>query len=75
MKILRFQWQGRIIWGILEEPDKILALEGDLYGSFQKGRELCRVPEVKLLAPAEPTIMVANSSEIILILLFIIFIR
>jgi len=59
MKILRFQWQGKIIWGILEEPDKIFALEGSLYGSFRKGRELCRLSEVKLLAPAEPTIMVA----------------
>lgn len=59
MKILRFHWQGATIWGILEEPDRIFALEGDIYGTFQKGRALCRLPEVKLLAPAEPTIMVA----------------
>ena len=59
MKILRFQFHGKSHWGILEEPDTICALEGDLYGEFNKGRKLCRLSDVKLLAPAEPTIMVA----------------
>ncbi len=58
MKILRFQWQGKISWGILEE-DKIFALEGNIYVDFKKGKKLCSLADVKLLAPAEPTIMVA----------------
>ena len=56
MKIVRFQKQNKIHWGILEE-DTIFALEGDLYGDFAKGNELCRMKEVRLLAPAEPSIM------------------
>ncbi len=59
MIILRYQWKGMIRWGILEGEEKIFALEGDLYGDFGKGKEVCRLADVKLLAPAEPTIMVA----------------
>jgi len=59
MKILRFQFNSKIQWGILEEPDTVYALEGDLYNEFKKGGKLCRLADVKLLAPAEPTIMVA----------------
>lgn len=59
MKILRFQWQGKIYWGILEEKDKVFAVDGSIYGNFKKGKELCRLHDVKLLAPAEPTIMIA----------------
>ena len=58
MKIIRFQWQGEIHWGILEN-EKVFRLEGDLYGDFKKGRELAPLRGVKLLAPAEPTITVA----------------
>jgi len=46
-------------WGILEGEEEIFTLEGDLYGDFGKGEEVCRLADVKLLAPAEPTIMVA----------------
>jgi 2-keto-4-pentenoate hydratase/2-oxohepta-3-ene-1,7-dioic acid hydratase in catechol pathway len=59
MKIMRFQWQGKIHWGILEGKERVFALDGDLYGEFRKGKELCRLADVRLLAPAEPTIMVA----------------
>jgi 2-keto-4-pentenoate hydratase/2-oxohepta-3-ene-1,7-dioic acid hydratase in catechol pathway len=59
MKILRFTLEGRIHWGILEEPDTVCALKGDLYGEFAKGERLCHLSDVELLAPAEPTIMVA----------------
>jgi len=43
MKIVRFQWQGRVSWGIVEEGGRIFALEGDVYGRFKKGKEMCRV--------------------------------
>lgn len=58
MKIVRFQWQGKVNWGIVED-DIIFALDGDLYGDFGKGKEMCQLPEVKLLAPVEPSITVA----------------
>jgi len=58
MKILRFQWQGKVRWGILED-DTIFALNGDLYGDFEKGKEVCKLSDVRLLAPVEPSIMVA----------------
>lgn len=58
MKIARFQWQGKVDWGVLE-GDTIFSLVGDLYGDFEKGKELCQLHDVRLLAPAEPSIMVA----------------
>ena len=58
MKIVRFPWQGKVTWGILED-DTIFALVGDLYGEFVKGKELCQLPDVRLLAPVEPGITVA----------------
>ena len=53
MKIVRFRWQGGVHWGILE-GESIFALEGDIYGKFDRGKEMCQLREVKLLAPAEP---------------------
>ena len=58
MKIVRFQWQGKVNRGILED-NTIFALVGDLYGEFEKGKELCQLPDVRLLAPVEPGITVA----------------
>lgn len=58
MKIARFRWQGKVNWGIVED-DTIFALDGDLYGDFGKGKELCQLPDVRLLAPVAPSITVA----------------
>jgi len=58
MIICRFQWKDKISWGIVEE-DTIFSLEGDVYGDFSKGKKLCQLPDVRLLAPAEPRITVA----------------
>ena len=58
MIIMRFQWQDKVNWGILE-GDTIFALIGDLYGDFRKGRELSRLQDVRPLAPVEPSITVA----------------
>ncbi len=57
MKVIRFQKKGQEHWGILEE-DRIFLLEGDLYGDFKRGKEIGLLKEVKLLAPAVPSIMV-----------------
>ena len=58
IKIVRFPWRNEVKWGILEK-DRIFALEGDLYGNFGKGKELCQLKQVKLLAPVQPSITVA----------------
>lgn len=58
MKIARFQWQGGVTWGIVE-GDTIFSLVGDIYGEFTRGEKLCLLNEVMLLAPVEPSIMVA----------------
>lgn len=57
MKIVRFKKQNSVTWGILEN-ETIFTLDGNIYDIFSKGKELCRLQEVKLLAPVEPTIMV-----------------
>jgi 2-keto-4-pentenoate hydratase/2-oxohepta-3-ene-1,7-dioic acid hydratase in catechol pathway len=59
MKIIKFKMKDKIQWGIIEEPDKVFALEGDLYGQFQKGRNICQLSDIELMAPADPTIMIA----------------
>jgi len=58
MKIARFQWQGKVTWGIVEGED-IYSLKGDIYGEFEKGARLCQLGDVKLLAPVEPSITIA----------------
>jgi len=58
MKIARFHWEGKVNWGIVEN-NTIFALVGDLYGDFEKGEEMCKLQDVKLLAPAQPSITVA----------------
>lgn len=58
MKIVRFQRKDKVDWGILED-DTIFALVGDLYGDFGKGKELCQLGDVRLLAPVTPSITVA----------------
>ena len=58
MKIARFQWQGKVTWGIVEGED-IYALSGDIYGEFEKGAGLCQLKDVKLMAPVEPGITIA----------------
>lgn len=49
MKIFRFQWQGKVNWGILQEEDEIFALGGDPYGDIRRGEKLCHLQDVKLL--------------------------
>ncbi|MDP6559080.1 MAG: fumarylacetoacetate hydrolase family protein [Candidatus Binatia bacterium] len=57
MKLVRFFWRQEIHWGVLED-NQIYAISGSVYGEYQKEDALCRLGDVKLLAPAEPSIMV-----------------
>jgi 2-keto-4-pentenoate hydratase/2-oxohepta-3-ene-1,7-dioic acid hydratase in catechol pathway len=58
MKIVRFQWRGKVNWGILE-GDTIFSLSGDLYGDFKRDKKLCQREDVRLLAPVESSITIA----------------
>ena len=50
MKIARFQWRGKVTWGIVE-GETIFSLKGNIYGEFEKGARLCQLGDVKLLVP------------------------
>ena len=58
MKLARIQFRGSPRWGIVD-GDGIYAVKGSVYGEFTRGTRLCSVARAKLLAPAEPTIIVA----------------
>ena len=58
MIICRFQWMDEINWGIVEN-DMVFMMEGEPYGECRKGKELCRLQDVRLLSPVKPGIMVA----------------
>jgi 2-keto-4-pentenoate hydratase/2-oxohepta-3-ene-1,7-dioic acid hydratase in catechol pathway len=57
MRLARIQYKGAPVWSIIES-ETVYALSGDVYGSFRKGAKLCALADAKLLAPAEPTIIV-----------------
>ena len=60
MRIIRFDMQGRMAYGILE-GEKITVLAGTPYdGGLKKtSGEVVALPEVKLLAPCEPSKIIA----------------
>ena len=59
MKIVRFEMQGRTGYGILE-GEKISVLRGAPYDGLENATgEIMSLPEVTLLAPCEPTKIVA----------------
>ena len=58
MKLARFLKDGLIKYGIVEEED-IIEIEGNIFGSFKKTSIISKLKEVKLLAPCEPSKIVA----------------
>ncbi len=58
MKLARIQYKGAPTWAIIEGAD-VYGVHGSVYGDFKKAARLGALAEVKLLAPAEPTIIVA----------------
>ena len=57
MRLVRVEFGQSVHWGILEE-DTIYSTEGDIYRDFARGSRLCALGEARLLAPAEPSIIV-----------------
>ena len=53
MIIVRFLWNGRVEWGIVE-GDEIRRVRGGVFGDPQPGDTLCALSEVRLLAPIDP---------------------
>lgn len=57
-KYVRFEADGVISYGIVE-GDKVLKLEGDLFGDWSKTDDVLELGEVKILVPSVPTNVIA----------------
>jgi 2-keto-4-pentenoate hydratase/2-oxohepta-3-ene-1,7-dioic acid hydratase in catechol pathway len=57
VKIIRFQWEQKARYGIVEGED-IFSLEGNILGKFKAGKKLGKMSDVKLLAPVQPNLVV-----------------
>lgn len=57
MKIIRFRQGQTIKHGIVHE-DTVFSIEGNVYGDFVVGKELCSLSDVRLLPPTQPKIVV-----------------
>lgn len=57
MKIVRFEQDGNVMYGAVE-GDIISAINGSIYNEFSIGKELCKLSDVKLLAPVQPRLVV-----------------
>jgi len=58
MKIVRFQYRGITAYGLVE-GETVYALEGELYGQFRRGAAVAPLDKVRLLAPCQPSKVVA----------------
>jgi 2-keto-4-pentenoate hydratase/2-oxohepta-3-ene-1,7-dioic acid hydratase in catechol pathway len=57
VKIIRFEWKQDVKYGVVD-GDSVFLLKGDILGDFGIGKKLCRLGDVKLLAPVQPNIVV-----------------
>jgi 2-keto-4-pentenoate hydratase/2-oxohepta-3-ene-1,7-dioic acid hydratase in catechol pathway len=60
MKIVRFLWGDVALYGIVE-GDIVYSLCGDIFGKFSRGTQRCRLADVKILAPVQPSIVVGTA--------------
>jgi 2-keto-4-pentenoate hydratase/2-oxohepta-3-ene-1,7-dioic acid hydratase in catechol pathway len=58
-RYVRFAYRGAIRYGILDGRQVVTSLEGDLYGEHTVGDLSLDISEVKLLAPVEPSNVIA----------------
>ncbi|MDY7040748.1 MAG: fumarylacetoacetate hydrolase family protein [Chloroflexota bacterium] len=58
MKIARFTCAGEAGHCLIEDGD-VYAMEGDVFGNFERGERVGALPEMRLLAPCMPTKIVA----------------
>lgn len=57
MKIIRYERSGSQVYGVLE-GDSVRAIQGSVYGDFKVGDEVCKLDQVRLLAPTQPRCVV-----------------
>lgn len=58
MKLIRFQCNNKIFYGVLES-EKIHRIDGDVFGEYTVTEECVNLNDVKVLAPCQPTKVVA----------------
>ena len=58
MRIVRFTQDSEPKYGLIED-NEVYAIEGDVFGDFERGERVGTLPEMRLLAPCEPTKIVA----------------
>jgi len=58
VKIVRFTQDSEPKYGLIED-NEVYAIEGDVFGDFERGERVGTLPEMRLLAPCEPTKIVA----------------
>ena len=58
MKIYRFKHKDRILWGVLRE-ENLHPVSGSIFDKFRVGKRSIPIGQVALLAPVEPTKIVA----------------
>ena len=58
MKIMRFTQDSGPKYGLVED-NEVYAIEGDVFGDFERGERVGALSEIRLLAPCVPTKIVA----------------
>ena len=58
MRIIRFLKNGQPCYGLIE-GEAIYAIEGSIFGKFRQGEKVATLTEVSLLAPCQPTKILA----------------
>jgi len=58
VRIVRFAWENGAKYGLVEK-DEVYAIEGDVFGEFERGERVGALSETRLLAPCAPTKIVA----------------
>jgi len=59
MKIVRYQKNDQVFYGVLRDNDEISPIEGDLFGEFKISSHRVRKHDVKFLAPVIPLDVIA----------------
>ncbi|CVK19859.1 fumarylacetoacetate hydrolase family protein [Sporomusa sphaeroides] len=56
MKIVRFEFEGKIAYGLLATDNQITVIDGDIFcGPYQESNKKVALDQVSLLAPCQPT--------------------
>jgi 2-keto-4-pentenoate hydratase/2-oxohepta-3-ene-1,7-dioic acid hydratase in catechol pathway len=58
LKLIRFMKNDQPCYGLIEE-DAIYAVEGSIFGKFRQAEKIATLTEVRLLAPCQPTKILA----------------